>query len=113
MRMRTTSSEARGGSQCDMGEWVAGASSQHWDTVDTEHPAADSLSEKESSSHGPSFECNLCPGGSCTCGDSCKCKDCKCKSCKKSCCSCCPADCSKCSQGCECAKGCDSCSCCK
>ncbi|XP_077146855.1 metallothionein-like [Ranitomeya variabilis] len=54
----------------------------------------------------------ICPrGASCSCGESCKCKNCKCTTCKKSCCSCCPAECSQCSQGCECGDGCDTCSC--
>ncbi|KAG8560765.1 hypothetical protein GDO81_015117 [Engystomops pustulosus] len=50
---------------------------------------------------------------SCGCGESCKCKNCKCASCKKSCCSCCPAECSRCSQGCKCTGGCETCSCCQ
>ncbi|TKC40655.1 hypothetical protein EI555_015565, partial [Monodon monoceros] len=51
-------------------------------------------------------------GGTCTCGDNCKCKTCSCKTCQKSCCPCCPPDCVKCAKGCICKGASDKCSCC-
>nr|Q6J1T3.1 RecName: Full=Metallothionein; Short=MT [Scyliorhinus torazame]AAT35554.1 metallothionein [Scyliorhinus torazame] len=60
----------------------------------------------------------VCLDGSCSCENTCRCSDCRCPTskagrCQKSCCSCCPAGCTNCANGCVCkGKASDKCSCC-
>ncbi|XP_067831932.1 metallothionein [Heptranchias perlo] len=60
----------------------------------------------------------ICLDGSCSCENTCRYSDCRCPTskagrCQKSCCSCCPAGCTNCANGCVCkGKTSDKCSCC-